>query len=321
MEELTNKVDEVDVEVQTDPFVDRPPTPLYIPPKTGVDKETQIAEGDLFDFDLEVQPILEVLVGKTMEQALMEVMEEAELAQLRQHQRQFEELRAAELMEVQRLEEQARRRREEKIRRVQQQTTAAALEQETQEKIAARAFAQRYLTELLPSVFGVLEENGYLYDAQEHEVETEFMPWLETQVGEQMAQACTARSLLDNMLVDVIKQRRAEFSLPDDGPPPHELTELNQHHADEPTAPVSPQPIIAVLEAEPAPASEHTAEPLSAPDKAQTAEEAETAAGEGIAPDDSIDTAKDVTNSAVSEPSASEVAAEDLSVTEVTTDT
>lgn len=40
----------------------------------------------LFDFDIEVKPILEVLVGKTVEQALMEVMEEEELASLRAQQ-------------------------------------------------------------------------------------------------------------------------------------------------------------------------------------------------------------------------------------------
>ena len=40
----------------------------------------------LFDFDLEVHPILEVLVGKTVEQSLLEVMEEEELANLRAQQ-------------------------------------------------------------------------------------------------------------------------------------------------------------------------------------------------------------------------------------------
>lgn len=40
----------------------------------------------LFDFDIEVRPILEVLVGKTVEQALLEVMEEEELASLRAQQ-------------------------------------------------------------------------------------------------------------------------------------------------------------------------------------------------------------------------------------------
>jgi hypothetical protein len=69
----------------------------------------------LFDFDIEVRPILEVLVGKTVEQALLEVMEEEELANLRMQQREFEELRNSELVEQQRLEEQERRHREEKV--------------------------------------------------------------------------------------------------------------------------------------------------------------------------------------------------------------
>lgn len=103
LEELSDKVEEADISVQTDPFLDRPPSPLYIPAKTGVDKETQIEDGEvkyfkflclvriirveqLFDFDLEVKPILEVLVGKTLEQSLMEVAEEEELDRLRDHQ-------------------------------------------------------------------------------------------------------------------------------------------------------------------------------------------------------------------------------------------
>jgi radial spoke head protein 3 len=69
----------------------------------------------LFDFDIEVKPILEVLVGKTIEQSLIEVMEEEELATLRQQQREYEELRNAEKVEQQRLEEQERRLREEKV--------------------------------------------------------------------------------------------------------------------------------------------------------------------------------------------------------------
>ena len=71
---------------QTDAFLDRAPSPLYIPQKSGSDVSTQVMEGELFDFDFEVTPILEVLVGKTIEQALMEVMEEEELDMLKKHQ-------------------------------------------------------------------------------------------------------------------------------------------------------------------------------------------------------------------------------------------
>lgn len=69
----------------------------------------------LFDFDIEVQPVLEVLVGKTIEQSLLEAMEEEELACLKAQQRAFEELRNNELAEVQRLQEMERRHNEEKV--------------------------------------------------------------------------------------------------------------------------------------------------------------------------------------------------------------
>lgn len=42
--------------------------------------------GELFDFDYEAEPILEVLVGKILEQSMMEVMEEDEIANLQLHQ-------------------------------------------------------------------------------------------------------------------------------------------------------------------------------------------------------------------------------------------
>ena len=74
LEELTDAVEEATAETQTDPMLDRPPTPKFIPSKSGRDAECQIEEGDLFDFDYEVQPILEVMVGKTMEQAMLEVL-------------------------------------------------------------------------------------------------------------------------------------------------------------------------------------------------------------------------------------------------------
>lgn len=62
-----------------------------------------------------MQPILEVLVGKTIEQALIEVLEEEEIAALKEQQRRFLELRDAEKAEEQRLAEQDRRLREEKV--------------------------------------------------------------------------------------------------------------------------------------------------------------------------------------------------------------
>ena len=71
---------------QTDEFVYRAPPGAYVPPKIGMDVGTQVnpETGDLFSFDVEVQPILDVIISKTMEQALMEVRQEEQLLDLRQ---------------------------------------------------------------------------------------------------------------------------------------------------------------------------------------------------------------------------------------------
>ncbi|XP_064628814.1 radial spoke head protein 3 homolog [Lineus longissimus] len=211
LEELSDRVEEADVECQTDAFLDRPPSPLFVPAKSGVDCATQILEGDLFDFDIEAKPILEVLVGKTVEQSLLEVMEEEELANLRAQQRAFEELRNAELVEQQRLEEQERRHREEKERRMKQQRDILKKENETADKIAARAFAQSYLADLVPSVFGTLSDNGYFYDPVERDVEQGFMPWLMERVDEQLNKAVHGRLVLDGILRDIVRSRTDLF--------------------------------------------------------------------------------------------------------------
>merc|ERR1719160_1743827 len=122
LEELTERTVEFEAETQTDFLLDRPPSPLFMPAKVGVDIETQIEEGELFDFDREVEPVLEVLVGKTLEQSMMEVLEEEELESIRRHQEEFEQLRNAELLEVQRMEAAEQRRAEELARRMQQQS-------------------------------------------------------------------------------------------------------------------------------------------------------------------------------------------------------
>lgn len=47
LEELSDRVEEADVEIQTDAFLDRPPSPMFVPAKTGKDIATQILDGDV----------------------------------------------------------------------------------------------------------------------------------------------------------------------------------------------------------------------------------------------------------------------------------
>lgn len=73
MEELSSRPPESAIATQTEKHLDRPVSPLFVPRLSGESKSTEIGVGDLFDFDREVEPILEVLVGKSLDHALMEV--------------------------------------------------------------------------------------------------------------------------------------------------------------------------------------------------------------------------------------------------------
>eukprot|EP00639_Heterosigma_akashiwo_P017676 CAMPEP_0206395332 /NCGR_PEP_ID=MMETSP0294-20121207/22002_1 /ASSEMBLY_ACC=CAM_ASM_000327 /TAXON_ID=39354 /ORGANISM="Heterosigma akashiwo, Strain CCMP2393" /LENGTH=298 /DNA_ID=CAMNT_0053849603 /DNA_START=84 /DNA_END=977 /DNA_ORIENTATION=- len=139
------------VDTQTAEFADRPPTPPFRPAKTGVDAATQIEPdggGGPWDFDAECAPLVAVLCAKTLEQAALEVAQEAELEALKQQMGAF--LRAEE-EERRRVEELERRQREEweaKERAAGAARARRAQELRTRRKVLAGAM----LRELLPGV-------------------------------------------------------------------------------------------------------------------------------------------------------------------------
>lgn len=68
---LTDKPMETEKGIATEFYLDRPPVPLFQPkmPSRENCKSTQIYEGDveLFDFNEDVEPMLNVLCQKTLE--------------------------------------------------------------------------------------------------------------------------------------------------------------------------------------------------------------------------------------------------------------
>lgn len=206
LEELSDRPIEIDADTQTDPLLDRPSSPKFIPKKSGVDADTQIYPGELFDFDYEVEPILEVLVGKILEQSMMEIMEEDELANLQLHQREFEQKRNAELAEVQRMEETERRKLEEKERRLAQERERVLAEKKTKEKVSARQFAQQFLSNLTADVFTNLTNQGYFYDTTVREVETQFLPWVFTQMGAELQRAEVSHQIINHLIQTALEK-------------------------------------------------------------------------------------------------------------------
>lgn len=95
------------------------------------------------------------------------------------------------------MEDAERRRTEEKERRLAEQIRILREKQEMADRIATRAFAQSYLRNLVPNVFESLTTNGFFYDHVEKEVETVFLPWLESELEKGLEKMHTARKVVD----------------------------------------------------------------------------------------------------------------------------
>ena len=85
------------------------------------------------------------------------------------------------------------------MRRLNQQREVLAKEKETADKLAARAFAQSYLSDLIPSVFGSLTDHGFFYDPVERDVDEAFIPWLMDNVVEKLESLIIGRTVMDGL--------------------------------------------------------------------------------------------------------------------------
>lgn len=87
---------QTNVDTQTDKFQELPPSPKYVPKKTGRDVSTQVEDGELFLFDREVLPIVDVITTKTLEQAMLEIEEEEEISKIQNYKKEYAERRKKE---------------------------------------------------------------------------------------------------------------------------------------------------------------------------------------------------------------------------------
>ena len=193
MEELTDKAPHYEIGNQTEFIIEREETPFQIPVKRGVDKKTLVQDNELFKFDREVEPILSVLCGKTLEFARMEVLEEEELRVMKSQQQHFNELNKTELSDAQRMEQMEQRKLQEFERK-------KALERERKKnkiaahrKVCARTLAKQYMSTVSKCSFQYLKDVGYFVEPfQTNVLESNVLPWLystvESLVGEMQVQ-------------------------------------------------------------------------------------------------------------------------------------
>lgn len=208
LEELSVGCNEKDSACQTDPaFGNRPVTPLFIPKPSGPSKFTQVMPGDLFNFDVEVEPMLEVLAGKTVDQALLEVLEEEELRALNSHQAIFESIRNAELAQCQRIEEAQRRRDNERKERIAEEKKSTEAKEAAALKLAAARAAKEYLAGLEQMAFSSLKKRGHMFDPLTRELETKIIPAIEKNTLEIKKREKAAKEIVETIETEVVDKR------------------------------------------------------------------------------------------------------------------
>jgi hypothetical protein len=146
-------------------FEDRPPTPEFIPLPKGREVHTQVEDGELFDYNLEVEPILEVLVGRSLVQARYELIAEDERKEYLGKKKRYEQKREFELINLQRMEAARIRREEEKQRRQNQVIQKKSYDIILQKKLLAKMNSKTYqFKNLKNSALLELFSRGFLKD-------------------------------------------------------------------------------------------------------------------------------------------------------------
>ena len=178
-----------EVVVQTDPLPPKEQEKLIWPEKTGVDVETQVEDGDLFNFDEEVLPLVRIIVGKTIEDSRREVLEEEERKEIQEQQRKYNELFQAERERVNAIENKERELFEEKKRRKEEKAKRIELTKVFQKKLTCRMLAKKYLGQidsLRNNAVHVLSQRGMFKHPEVDDYFTELLPEIQS-IAEQKA--------------------------------------------------------------------------------------------------------------------------------------
>lgn len=134
--------------------------PLYVSLPQKIDKFTQIEQKDwlLFDFQNEVEPILEILVAKIISQSQVEVLSEKEVALNLQKKRELQRQKAAELANTQRVVDKALRYQNELKSRTRQRHLIIEKLGAVHSKLCARLFAKNCFIQGIISKFSLSSE-------------------------------------------------------------------------------------------------------------------------------------------------------------------
>lgn len=184
VESITSKAPCLEQETQTEFELQKKQVRLVLPVKTGTDKETQIYDGDLFDFNYEVEPLLEVLCGRTLDQSRVEVLEEEELRTMREKQTELDQIKARELEEVRAIESREKKLMEENEKRKKEFRGIKIKAIESHKLVVSRILAKEYTRKLQTQGLERLNELGFFKDKSRIELDERMLEFFAEAIGQ-----------------------------------------------------------------------------------------------------------------------------------------
>lgn len=185
VEELTDKAPCYEIGCQTEIKIERPTTPRFMARKKGVDKKTLVEDNELFNYEDEVEPILSVLCGKTLEQARMEVLEEEELREMKETQDHQIRMTNADAQDIERMENNEIKKLKDFEKLKNQMKEKKKNRVLAHKKVAARVISKNYMARLKENTYSRLKSVGFYTDQFTVEVlDKDVVPWLHSKVFE-----------------------------------------------------------------------------------------------------------------------------------------
>ena len=151
-------------------------TSFNLAKKTGIDVECQIEDGDLFNFDEEVKPLIHIIVSKTLEDARREVLEEEELRHIMEQQEKYRKLNLFNSNRIKELEENERKKFEEHKRKKDLKENRISMTKMFQKKLQSRMKAKQYISKLKLDTYNTLGQQKIFKNKDDNYYFTDLLP-------------------------------------------------------------------------------------------------------------------------------------------------
>ena len=158
--EEEKKIVTADLGIQSDDIDYTEKEKKFIPQKLGKDISTQILDGELFNFDKDVQPLLTVVVGKTLEQSLLEIEQEDEIANLREAKHMYSKKKNDENKRIKNLEDREIQKKYNNDAKKDHRKELREKRKTTQKELISRVMSKTYLRDLLTNSYNDLIYRG-----------------------------------------------------------------------------------------------------------------------------------------------------------------